>query len=78
MGNKYMSTEMKYNLTVFWSNVRYYAVLKDVTPTELLGGSSFKMRRNDANINLIKVLEIAEYLEVEPDLLFKKNKYVNY
>ncbi|CAI3318732.1 hypothetical protein CIRMBP1296_00181 [Enterococcus cecorum] len=78
MGNKYMSTEMKYNLTIFWSNVRHYAVLKGVTPTELLGGSSFKMRRNDANINLIKVLEIAEYLEIEPDLLFKKNKYVNY
>lgn len=78
MRNKYVSTEMKKNLTIFWSNVRHYAALNNVSPTELLGGSYFKMRRNDANINLIKVLEIADYLGIEPDLLFKKNKYVDY
>lgn len=73
-----MSNKMKQNLTIFWSNVRHYAALKNVSPTELLGSSSFKMQKNDSNINLLKVLEIADYLDVEPDQLFKKNKYVDY
>lgn len=78
MKNKYMSTKMNQNLTIFWSNVRHYATLKGISATELLGSSSFKMRKNDSNINLLKVLEIADYLDVEPDQLFKKNKYVDY
>lgn len=73
-----MSTKMKQNLTIFWSNVRHYAVLKGATPTELLGSSSFKMQKNDSNINLLKVLEIADYLNVEPEELFKKNQYASY
>lgn len=49
---------------VFWSNVEWHRVNKQVTWTELVGGNTNRAKDKTANITLEKVQKIAETLGI--------------
>lgn len=74
----YRSNYTKQMLKIFWHNLRYFCQKQSVTPTELFGGNSKIIKNDQSNITLVKLLEVTEYLEIEPEQLFKKQRYVDY
>lgn len=74
----YRSNYTKQMLKIFWHNLRYFCQKQSVTPTELFDGNSKIIKNDQSNITLVKLLEVTEYLEIEPEQLFKKQRYVDY
>lgn len=74
----YRSHYTKRMLKIFWCNLRYFSQRQGVTATELFGGNSKIIKNDQSNITLVKLLEVAEYLEIDPEQLFKKQRYVDY